>query len=201
MRSPGITVTPIINMAGGHSFNQVTFDDVRVPRRNVVGELNDGWRVGTALLNHERANIDYVAWAQRTLDELKDFARTARGEGGRALSSDTAVRRRFAEFEAEIEQARLVTYEVAWRQSRGESPVAEASMSKLSGSDVNLRVHEWGLELLGMRGQLEPGSYGAALGGRILKLRLFYTSGPILAGTNEVQKNIIALRGLRLPKE
>ena len=203
MKTPDVTVRPIINMAGSHSFNQVTFDGVRVPRENLVGALNDGWRVGTALLNFERANIDYIAWAQRTLDELKEFAKQAPGQGpgpaGR--SKDPDVRRRLAEFEAEIEQARLITYEAAWRQGRGETPVAEASMSKLLGSDVNLRVHEYGLEVLGMYGQLEPGSPYAQLQGRILKLRLSYTSGPILAGTNEIQKNIIALRGLGLPRE
>ncbi len=232
MKSPGVSVSPIINMAGFHSFNQVTFDSVRVPRTNLVGGLNDGWRVGTALLNHERANIDYIAWAQRTLDELKALVRAqpspspSTGEGLRTFSPspstgegwgegvipragtprrapafDPDVRHRLAGFEAEIEQARLITYEAAWRQGRGETPVSEASMSKYWGSDVNLRVHEYGLEALGMYGPLEAGSARAVLQGRILKLRLFYTSGPILAGTNEIQKNIIAQRGLGLPRE
>jgi alkylation response protein AidB-like acyl-CoA dehydrogenase len=201
MKTPGITVQPIINAAGHHSFNQVLFDDVRVPKENLVGALNDGWRVGTALLNFERANIDYIAWAQRTLDELAAFAKTATGRDGQPLSKDPDTRRRLAEFDVEIEQARLITYETAWRQGRGETPVAEASMSKLMGSDVNLRVHEYGVELLGMYGQLEPGSPHAQLEGRILKLRLGYISGPILAGTNEIQRNIIAQRGLGLPRE
>ncbi|MSQ07946.1 MAG: acyl-CoA dehydrogenase [Dehalococcoidia bacterium] len=205
MTTPGITVRPIINMAGSHSFNQVTFDDVRVPRTGLVGALNDGWRVGTALLNFERANIDYVAWAQRTLDELKDFARSSPGRapGAARLSDDPDVRRRIAEFEIQIEQARLITYEAAWRQAKGENPVMEASMSKLLGSEVNLRVHEFGVEMLGMYGQLEPGSApgGPGLDGRITKLRFYFTSGPILAGTSEIQRNIIAQRGLGLPRE
>jgi alkylation response protein AidB-like acyl-CoA dehydrogenase len=201
MKSPGVAVRPIINMAGYHSFNQVTFDNVRVPKSELVGALNDGWRVGTALLNFERANIDYVAWAQRTLDELKDFARVTAGRSGRPLSEDADVRRRLTEFEVEIEQARLITYETAWRQARGENPVAESSMSKLLGSEVNLRLHEFGLEMLGPYAQLEPGSPHARLEGRILKLRLSYTSGPILAGTNEIQRNIIARSGLGLPRE
>ncbi len=236
MSTPGVTVRPLINMAGSHSFNQVIFDNVRVPAENMVGAENDGWRVGTALLNFERANIDYIAWAQRTLDELKDYAVSARARGGggefvrpepvegavqgtarrapTTLAHAPDVRRRLAEFEAEIDQARLVTYEAVWRQGRGESPVAESSMSKLLGSDVNLRLHEYGVEMLGMHGQLVPGQSpplplgegqgeGEALrlAARILKLRMFYTSGPILAGTNEIQRNIIAQRGLGLPRE
>jgi alkylation response protein AidB-like acyl-CoA dehydrogenase len=106
-----------------------------------------------------------------------------------------------ADLDAEIEAARLMTYEVAWRQSLGESPTGEASMSKVAATEVNLRVLDLGLELLGLYGPLEPGSPHAELGGRMLKMRLFYTSGPILAGTNEIQRNIIAQRGLGLPRE
>ena len=201
MRAPGVEVTPIINMSGSHSFNQLTFDDVRVPAENLVGELNDGWRVGVTLLNYERSGIDYVAWAQRTLDELIEFARSNLGPEGLPLAKDPDVRRRIADLDVEIEGSRLLAYEVAWRQGNGELPVAEASMSKMTASEVNLKVLDFGMDLLGMYGPLEPGTEHAELEGRILKMRLFYVSGPILAGTNEIQKNIIAQHGLGLPRK
>jgi hypothetical protein len=197
MKSPGVTVRPLVNMAGSHSFNQVTFDDVRVPASNVVGEINDGWRVGLGLLNFERSGIDYVGWAQRTLDELRAHI----VEHDTEAAGDPIVRDRFAQLDADIEAARLLTYESAWLQGQGQTPSMEPSMSKMAASEVCQDVHEFGLEFLGMNGLAEPGNDGAVLQGRILKLRLFYVSGTILAGTNEIQRNIIAQRGLGLPRE
>ena len=106
-----------------------------------------------------------------------------------------------AELDAEIDAARLIAYEVAWRQQRGEAPSAEASMSKLSATIANRKVLDFGVDLLGMYGPLEKGSPHARLGGRLLKMRMYYTSGEILAGTSEIQRNIIAQRGLGLPRE
>lgn len=200
MHSPGVQVNPIINMAGGHSFNQVVFDNVKVPKENLVGELNDGWRLGMTVLNFERSGIDYVGWARRALDELVEW-----------LSGDECpidfskqysdVRSRIAELDTEVQSARFMCYDVAWRQGKGDIPIAEASMSKLSATEAYVAVLNYGLELLGMYGSLEPDSEDSELQGRFLKMRLFYTSGPILAGTTEIQKNIIAQRGLALPRK
>ena len=92
-------------------------------------------------------------------------------------------------------------FDVAWRQGLGEVPSSEASMSKVVATEIYTKVLDYGVELLGMYGVLEPGSSQSKLEGRFLKMRLFYTSGPILAGTNEIQKNIIAQRGLGLPRK
>ena len=200
MTTPGVTVKPIINMAGYHSFNEVHFDGVRVPRENVVGGLNNGWRTGMALLNFERSGIDYVAWARRTLDDITGYAATAEAPDGGRLIEDPVVSARLTELSVEIDVARLMAYEVAWRQGRGEVPSVEPSMSKLSATEVNQRVHDFAVELLGMYGPLAHGSPLAEFEGTLLKLRLFYTSGPILSGTNEIQRNIIATRGLGLPR-
>ena len=201
MSTPGVTVKPIINMAGYHSFNEVHFDGVRVPKENIVGGLNNGWRTGMSLLNFERSGIDYVAWARRTLDDLTGYATTAGALDGGRLIDDPVVTARFAELSVEIDAARLMTYEVAWLQGRGEAPSVEPAMSKLTATEVNQRVHDFAIELLGIYGPLAPGSPLAEFEGTLLKLRLFYTSGPILSGTNEIQRNIIATRGLGLPRE
>ena len=199
MKTPGIQVLPIINMAGVHSFNQVVFDDVRVPKANLVGDLNDGWRVGMTVLNFERSGIDYAAWARASMEELVDYVRNEESLVS-TIKTNPDVRSKLAGLSTDIEAARLLCYDVAWRQGQGEVPSSEASMSKVAGTEVYTRVLDYGLELLGMYGVLEPGSDQAELGGRFLKMRLFATSGPILAGTNEIQKNIIAQRGLGLPR-
>lgn len=200
MKSPGVEVRPIINMAGSHSFNQVTFDNVEVPAENLVGDLNNGWRVGMSVLNYERSGVDYVGWGQRAWDELAEFCKEENGLGGQPLASDQAVRRKLAELDAELEGARLMTYEVAWQQQKGEAPADVASMSKLAGTVANRNALDYGLQLLGMYGVLEKDSPHAKLQGRFFKMRMFYTSGEILAGTTEIQKNLIAWRGLELPR-
>ena len=199
MKTPGIQVLPIINMAGVHSFNQVVFDDVRVPKANLVGDLNDGWRVGMTVLNFERSGIDYAAWARASMEELVDYVGNDESLVS-TIKTNPDVRSKLAGLSTDIEAARLLCYDVAWRQGQGEVPSSEASMSKVAGTEVYTRVLDYGLELLGMYGVLEPGSDQAELEGRFLKMRLFATSGPILAGTNEIQKNIIAQRGLGMPR-
>jgi len=200
MKSPGVDVQPIINMAGLHSFNQVVFDEVRVPKENLVGDLNDGWRAGMTVLNFERSGIDYAAWARIALEELIEYV-TKDDSLVTAAKSDPSVRIKLAELQTEVEAARLMCFDVAWRQGQGEVPSSEASMSKVTATEVYLAVLDYGLELLGMYGALEMGSNQAELQGRFMKMRLYYTSGPILAGTNEIQKNIIAQRGLGLPRK
>lgn len=199
MKTPGIQVLPIINMAGVHSFNQVVFDDVRVPQANLVGDLNDGWRVGMTVLNFERSGIDYAVWARAALEELVDYVKNDDSLIS-TVKTDPEVRGKLASLNTEIEAARLLCYDVAWRQGQGEVPSAEASISKVAGTEIYAKVLDYGTELLGMYGALEPGSEQAELQGNFLKMRLFATSGPILAGTNEIQKNIIAQRGLNLPR-
>ena len=199
MKTPGIQVLPIINMAGVHSFNQVVFDDVRVPQANLVGDLNDGWRVGMTVLNFERSGIDYAVWARAALEELVDYVKNDDSLVS-TVKTDPEVRGKLASLNTEIEAARLLCYDVAWRQGQGEVPSAEASISKVAATEIYAKVLDYGTELLGMYGVLEPGSEQAELQGNFLKMRLFATSGPILAGTNEIQKNIIAQRGLNLPR-
>ncbi|MBI4220390.1 MAG: acyl-CoA dehydrogenase family protein [Chloroflexi bacterium] len=200
MKSPGITVRPIFNMAGEHHFNQITFDNVRVPRDQLVGGLNQGWYVATTLLDFERSGIDYVTAARRVLADLADFARAEPGSNGQRLADDGEYRARFALLAAESEAARLLAYEVAFLQSQGKVPTREASMSKVMGTRLMNKVTDFGLELLGPYGQLDKGSEAVKLRGRILRSRFECIAWTIFAGTNEIQKNIIAIRGLGLPR-
>ena len=199
MRSPGVSVQPVYNMTGGHDFNQIFFDNVRVPKRNLVGEENRGWYVGVTLLDFERSGIDYSATSRRLLSELIDHFRAAHGNG-EPTGEHFQTRNMLTERYIEAETARLLAYNVAWMQEQGLVPNKEASMSKVFGSETLQRVTSTCMEVLGLYGQLRPGDKWAPLNGRVPENWMFSFSHTIAAGTSEVQRNIIASRGLGLPR-
>ena len=199
MKTPGIQVRPIINMAGRHEFNEIVFDNVRVPRRNVVGEENRGWYVAVTLLDFERSGIEYSATSRRLLDETREYAgETLRN--GQPLINIPWVRNLLADRYIECEVARLMAYNVAYMQGQGLVPNKEASMSKVFGSETVQRVTAAGLDILGMYGVLGRNEKWAPLKGRIQENWMSAFSGTIAAGTSEIQRNIIAGRGLGLPR-
>ena len=199
MKSPGIAVQPVYNMAGTHEFNDVFFDNVRVPKRNLVGEENMGWYVGLTLLDIERSGVDYSASARRLLSELAVYARNTR-RNGKNIAEDPRARNLLAERYIEAETARLLAYEVAWMQGQGFLPNKEASLSKVFGSEILQRVTSTAMEVLGLYGQLQAGDKWAPLKGRVPDHWLHGISETLAAGTSEVQRNIIASRGLGLPR-
>ena len=199
MNTPGITVNPIINMAGDHSFNMVTFEDGRIPKKNLVGEQNRGWYVGATLLDFERSGVDYSAGAKRTLEELVEFAKT-NSKNGVLLANDPVTRNRLSDLAIEVEVSKLISYNIAWMQGQGLVPNKEASMGKVLGTELQQHVSETGMHMLGMHGQLEPGSKHAPLEGKVEHMYLTDVSQTIQAGTSEIQRNIIATRGLGLPR-
>ncbi|MCS7206402.1 MAG: acyl-CoA dehydrogenase family protein [Dehalococcoidia bacterium] len=197
MRSPGVQVRPIVNMAGVHHFNQVFFDNVRVPKRQVVGEVDRGWYVAVTLLDFERSGVEYPTQARKYTEDLAQFAREA--DGGR-LAKDPRWRARLAELYLEAQVGRLLAYHVAYLQSQKQVPNKEASISKVFGTELLQRVAHTGMEMLGVYGLLDKGAPKAPLGGVISRLWLCARSTSIGAGTSEIQRNIIALRGLGLPR-
>jgi alkylation response protein AidB-like acyl-CoA dehydrogenase len=199
MKTPGIEVRPIINMADGHEFNEVRFTDVRVPRQNIVGEENRGWYVAVTLLDFERSGIDYSAMARRLLDEIREYATETSGNGQKLIQTPW-VRNLLAERYIECEVARLMAYNVAYMQGEGLVPNKEASMSKVFGSETLQRTTASALEILGMYGALGRDDKWAPLKGRVQEHWMISFSHKIAAGTSEVQRNIIAGRGLGLPR-
>jgi alkylation response protein AidB-like acyl-CoA dehydrogenase len=193
MRSPGVSVQPLVNLMNSHAFNQVFFDNVRVPRANLVGEENRGWYVATTTLDFERSGINRVSWARRQFEDLIAYLATA---GGTSI----ATRARLGEISIELEVAKLLCYRVAFLQSRGAVPNYESSMAKLFGTEVIARFADAAVGILGLVGQLEPGSVAAALQGRLERTYLAGTSYTIAGGTSEVQRGVIATRGLGLPR-
>ena len=199
MDAPGIEVQPIADMSSQHRFNMVVFDDVRVSKDSLVGELNRGWYVGATLLDFERSGVDNSAGARATLEELAAFSKE-NGRNGRPMSEDPLVRRRLADLAVEVEVSRLISYNIAWMQSQGQVPNKEASMGKVFGTELQQHVASTGMHLLGLYGQLEPESKYAPLGGWIERGYMTAVSATIAAGTSEIQRNIIATRGLGLPR-
>jgi alkylation response protein AidB-like acyl-CoA dehydrogenase len=199
MKTPGVSVQPVHNMTGGHDFNQVFFDNVRVPTRNLVGEENRGWYVGVTLLDFERSGIDYSAMARRLLDETRAHAVETK-RNGLPLMETPWVRNLLADRYIECEVARLMAYNVAYMQGQGLVPNKEASMSKVFGSETLQRVTGAGMEVLGLYGALDRNEKWAPLRGRIQEHWMTSFSHKIAAGTSEVQRNIIASRGLGLPR-
>lgn len=199
MKSPGVSVRPIENMAGGRDFNEVYFDDVRIPSGNLVGQEDRGWYTLAVALDFERSGVGYSAGARRTLEALVEYAKQTE-RNGEPLSKNPNVRRKLAQRFTETEIARWLAYKVAWMQSQDMIPNAEASMSKMYGTELTQRVARTGMEILGMAGQISQGSKWAPLEGHILQLYLSSVSSTIAAGTSEIQRNIIAQRGLGLSR-
>ena len=172
---------------------------MRVPRRNVVGEENRGWYVAVTLLDFERSGIDYSAIARRLLDETRDYA-SGITRDGRPLLRTPWVRNELADRYIECEVARLMAYNVAYLQGEGQVPNKEASISKVFGSETLQRSANSALEILGMYGALGRNEERAPLKGRIQEHWMIAFSHKIAAGTSEVQRNIIAGRGLGMPR-
>ena len=198
MATPGITVRPLADMSGRRYFNEVFCEDVRVPAANVVGEENQGWYVATKTLDFERSGIGRVMNGIRTLAELTEVAKRP-GPDGRRLLDDDQVRYRLADLHVEFAVGRLLAYRVAWMQSVGLAPNYEASISKLYGSELQQRLANM-LNVVGLAAQLRDDGMWAPLAARLPQEYLLSVPLTIAAGTSEIQRNIIATRGLGLPR-
>ena len=202
MKSPGITIQPLIQMTGQAGFSQVFFDNVRVPAKNMIGEVNRGWYVSTATLDFERSGIGRVIGGVRLLEEVAEYAKatSARDDSAKTLFDVPHIRNELADIAIGFRVGRVLCYRVAWMQARGLVPNYEASMNKLFGTELNQRLARIGINSLGLAGQLSGGPW-APLAGRIAQNYLQAVSLTIAAGTSEVNRNIIAQRGLGLPRD
>jgi alkylation response protein AidB-like acyl-CoA dehydrogenase len=196
MDAPGITVQPLINLAGHHGFNQVFFDNVRIPKNYLVGEPNRGWYQVAVALDFERSGIQSYAGGRRHLEQITAFAK----DHPALLRRNPDLRLRLADRWIELETGTVIAYRIPWMQSQGRIPNYEASMSKLYGSELSQRIALTGIQVLGLYGQLKPGSPETKLKGRLTDNYQTAVSATIAAGTSEIQRNIIATRGLGLPR-
>jgi alkylation response protein AidB-like acyl-CoA dehydrogenase len=201
MKTPGITVQPIINMANMHSFNQVFFEDVRVPQSALLGQENQGWYITAMTLDYERSSLVAagVSMAKRYLDDLVHYCKETK-VNGKSLLDNAVVRHKLAETAIEIEVGKYMVYRVVSLQARQEPGSIEAAVCKLYNTEMNVRLTSTGIEILGLYGQLQKDSKWAQLMGRFQKSYLYAIAMVVGGGTSEIQRNIIAMRGLGLPR-
>jgi alkylation response protein AidB-like acyl-CoA dehydrogenase len=193
MRLPGIRVRPLVDMTGEHHFNEVFFEQVRVPKRWLIGEKNRGWVQIASQLDYERAGMERLLSYAPLLADLEEHVR-ATGRGG-----DPLVRQQLARFHGEIAVGRQLIYRIAWQLSRGVAPTADTALAKLYGSELEQRLARFAGEVLGPYAVLAPGS-DAPLGGRVARAIVNAPALTIRGGTVEILRNIVAQRGLGLPR-
>lgn len=200
MDSPGIEVRPIENMAGQKHFAEVFFTDVAVPVENRLGDEGQGWAVTVSALANERSSIGEVTQMYAKLDALKDLVRRVRRHG-RPAGEDPRVRRTIAEFEARIAAMKYNGLRYLTRQIRGEPLSSETSVNKLHRAELEIRMADFAVELLGQAGLEMRGSEDAVDRGRWGHDSLTWPNVVIGGGTPNIQRNIIAERVLGLPKD
>ena len=201
MDTPGISLRPIMQMTDEAGFNETFFEDARVPASNMIGEENRGWYVSATALDFERSGINRMAEAVPVSDRLLAHAKQPDSAGVGRRVVDTAVNRQhLADTAIELNVARLLGYRVSWMQSMALVPNHESSISKLFGTELQQRNARRGINMLGLGGQLRPGQPQAPLNGELCHVYMSTVSRTIAAGTSEVQRNIIATRGLGLPR-
>ncbi len=199
LKTPGLSLRPIIDMAGKHPFNETFFEDVRVPAKNLVGEENRGWYVGMTLLDFERSGVGMAIQYRRGLYDQID---AMRGAASHFVRPDRdAIRLEFADRAIEAEVLYNFALRIVSMNGRGIVPNYEASVNKMYGSELHQRVARSGTKAWGLYGQIwDPKSAYAPM--RATHVQDYVVSVPhtIFSGSNEIQRNVIATRGLGLPR-
>jgi len=200
MKTPGITIRPVLTMEGAHMFNEVFFDDVRVPARNRVGEENQGWLASQMTSNFERSMIMVFSVCRRELEELAEFCKEKRW-GGAVLIKNQLVRHRLAQLAIEIDAGRAFAYSVVWSQIKGGLIVAGplAAAAKVLATELLQRLTYAGCEIMGLYGQVKESRW-APLQGRFEKDYQLCIGLNMGGGTSEIMRNLVCSLGLGLPR-
>ncbi|HVN88873.1 MAG TPA: acyl-CoA dehydrogenase family protein [Candidatus Binataceae bacterium] len=199
MKTPGITVRPLVQMSGAQGFNEVFFDDVRTPKKMLVGTKNNGWQVAIATLMFERGVGGGGQPLIAVIDELANLARRV-NRNGRPAWESSEVRQKIAELKCEAQALKFTNLRNLTRRLKGLPPGPEGSMMKLGATELNMKIEMFAMELLGPYSQLELMAPHAIDDGRWSFRLLAARGGTIAAGTNQIQHNIIGERVLGLPK-
>jgi len=200
MDTPGIEVVPM-SLLSEHDINQVFFNDVRVPVDNCVGGENNGWTLVTNQLNHERVTLCSSGMIENSITEVREWAQQTKLADGRRVIDQEWVQLNLARVYAKLEFLRLINWKVAWGATEGlPLDVADASTIKVFGTEFYLEAFRLLMEIIGQQAYLERASAESVLKSR---LEMMYRSLIILTfggGTNEVQRDLIGMFGLGLPR-
>ncbi len=199
MNTPGVRVVPM-QLLGDHNINYTFWEDVRVPLSNVVGGLNNGWNLITNQLNHERVTLCSPGIIERALGDVRKWAQDTKLDDGRRVIDQEWVRIALARVHAKLEFLRLINWKVAWNGTQGRLDVADASSIKVFGTEFYMEALRTLSEVVGQSGYLRRGSAEEVLRGRLEA----YTRGLVIltfgGGTNEIQRDLIAIFGLGMPR-
>jgi 3-oxocholest-4-en-26-oyl-CoA dehydrogenase alpha subunit len=199
MNTPGVRVVPM-SLIGDHNVNYTFWEDVRVPLSNVVGGLNNGWSLITSQLNHERVTLCSPGIIERALGDVRSWTQETTLADGRRVIDQEWVRIALARVHAKLEFLRLINWKVAWNGSQGRLDVADASSIKVFGTEFYMEALRTLSEVVGQSGYLRRGSPEEVLHGRLEA----YTRGLVIltfgGGTNEIQRDLIAIFGLGMPR-
>ena len=195
LNSPGIKRLPLWTIAGW-SVNHLFFDQVKVPGKMLMGEKNKGWKhLVKETLNFERSGVARMGMAARLCDDLFSYVQQARQQGEEI---PTPLLHRLAELKVDIESWRLMSYRIAWLQSRGETAGPQASMVKLSSSEGLLQLADLGMDIIGHGGRIRSGTNDLA--GRLEWMYRAAQFHITAGGTAEIQRNVISRLALGLPR-
>ena len=199
MKTPGITVRPLVQMTGDAGFNEVFFEDVRVPRENLVGELNQGWMVANATLFHERNMLGSTTRTQLMMQNLIRLARTHQ-RYGKPAAEDPIIRQKLSDLLTRVEAMKYHSLRQLTDVINGRQPGVGAMVNKLVGTELNHDICGFALEIMNSYAPLKRGADHAIDNG-MWQYEFMFTLGLIIGGgTSQIQKNIISERGLGMPK-
>lgn len=199
MKTPGIRVDRL-DLLGDHDINQVFFEDVRVPVENLVGGENRGWKLLTSQLNHERIALCSSGIMESVYESTLAYAKETRLADGRRLLDEEWVRRNLAQVYAGLEFLRLLNWKLAWSATQGTLSPADASATKVYGTEFYLDGFQLLMEILGQCGYLSRRSPEAVADGQLENLYRSLMPMTFAGGVNEVQRDLIALFGLGFPR-
>ncbi len=194
---PGITIKPTIDITGSEAWGEVFYDGVRVSKRNLIGEKNRGFYQILKQLDYERAGLERLMGNYPLFDAIIQFTRETK-RNGKLLAQDTLIRHKLAQLQIEFEVGRLLTYRVALVIDKGRAPNWEAAMAKAYCTAFEQHLADTATEILGLYGQLVAESKWAPILGMAPHSYLGSKGYSLQAGTSEILRNIVALRGLGL---
>jgi len=206
MKSPGISIHPIHQITDSSNFSEVFLNNVRVPRRNLLGNLNQGWEIAKRLLTHERVGVYSGDLIRRSLESILQYAKSERitAAGGCATSKvlidDPSIRQRIAQASMQIDAVCALGYRNTTRMLRGEPPGPESSVIKVFASETYQRVCDLGIELQGPKAQVWADHGFSEFDFNMPKLMIYSRSFSISGGTSEIQRNILAEVVLGMPR-
>ncbi len=199
MDAAGVTVRPLKQMTGDAEFNEIFFEDVRIPKSNMIGDKDDGWRVAITTLMFERVNISSFVMIQRSLERIIELARSVK-RNGKPVSEDPVIRQKLAQYQIELQALHLNELRALSKRVKGAVPGPEGSVAKLMQSMLGQKIAHLAIEIQGPFSQLMRGSGYAIDEGRFQRPFLRAQASTIAGGTTAIMKNIISERVLGLPK-